>query len=74
MKCLIQCKHTGPQSIIVAGKEAIRKVLIEDDLMKSPILDKAKDDINVSNLFNERNKLAHKQKVCAQKTGVDLKS
>jgi hypothetical protein len=35
--------------------------------MKSPILDKAKDDKNFSNLFNERNKLAHKQKVYAQK-------
>jgi hypothetical protein len=37
--------------------------------MKSPILDKAKDDVNVSNIFNERNKLAHKQKVCAHKKG-----
>jgi len=60
---LTRNKHIGPSVVIVAGKEAVRKVLIEEDLLKSPILDKVKDDQMTSNVFNKRDKLAHKQRV-----------
>jgi len=51
--------------VLFAGKDAIQKILIEDDLLKSPEYEWLRDDAGVANLITERDRVAYRQKVCS---------
>jgi hypothetical protein len=53
----------GPQLVLVASKSAIQKVIVEEDLIKSPEYTTGRDDPKITNLITERDKIAYKQKV-----------
>lgn len=49
--------------MLVASKSAIQKVIVEEDLIKSPEYERGRNDPKVTNLLTERDKVAYKQKV-----------
>jgi len=49
--------------VLVASKSAIQKVIVEEDLIKSPEYERGRNDPKVTNLLTERDKVAYKQKV-----------
>ena len=49
--------------MLFAGKNAIQKIVVEDDLLKSPQYEWLRADPKISNLITERDKAAYKQKV-----------
>jgi len=53
----------GPKLVLVASKSAIQKVIVEEDLIKSPEYERGRNDPKVTNLLTERDKVAYKQKV-----------
>jgi hypothetical protein len=48
--------------VLFAGKDAIQKILIEDDLLKSPDYEWIREDSGVTNLITERDRVAYRQK------------
>ncbi|RDW70984.1 hypothetical protein BP6252_07547 [Coleophoma cylindrospora] len=53
--------RVGPRDIIFNGKSAIQKIIVEDDLLKTPDMELVRDDINVASLISERDRTAYKQ-------------
>jgi hypothetical protein len=53
----------GPQAVMFAGKNAIQKIIVEDDMLKSPEYDWRLADPNITNLITERDRVAYRQKV-----------
>lgn len=53
----------GPKLVLIASKSAIQKVIIEEDLIKSPEYESGRNDPKVTNLHTERDKVAYRQKV-----------
>jgi hypothetical protein len=49
--------------VLIASKSANLKVIIEEDLIKSPEYEKDRNDLKVTNLLSERDKVAYRQKV-----------
>ncbi len=49
--------------MLVAGKNAISKVIIEEDLIKSPEYEWTREDPHIANLITERDIAAYRQKV-----------
>ena len=49
--------------MLVNGKDAIYKILVEDDLIKTPEMEALREDPRVSSLISERDKATHKQMV-----------
>lgn len=49
--------------MIFAGKAAIQRIVVEDDLLKSPEYEWIRTDPRVSNLMTERDRVAYRQKV-----------
>lgn len=53
----------GPHVVLFAGKSAIQKIVVEDDLIKSPDYEWIRSDPEITNLITERDKVAYRQKV-----------
>jgi cytochrome P450 len=53
----------GPQLVLFAGKNAIQRIIVEDDMLKGPEYEWLRDDPQVTNLITERDKAAYRQKV-----------
>lgn len=49
--------------MLFAGKNAIQKIIVEDDLLKSPMYEWLRADPKISNLITERDRAAYRQKV-----------
>jgi hypothetical protein len=49
--------------VLVASRSAIQKVIVEEDLIKSPEYERGRNDPKVTNLISERDKVAYRQKV-----------
>jgi hypothetical protein len=49
--------------VLFAGKNAIQKIVVEDDLLKSPMYEWLRADPKISNLITERDRTAYRQKV-----------
>lgn len=54
---------SAPQLILLGGKDAIQKALVEDDLVKSPEYELFRINPGITSLFTERDKIAYRQKV-----------
>jgi hypothetical protein len=62
--CRLLTTVSGPKDILVAEKHGVQKILVRDDLQKSPVYEAARPYPEVSNLITERDKKAYKHKVC----------
>jgi hypothetical protein len=54
---------SGPDVVIFAGKNAIQKIIVEDDLIKSPDYEWIRAEPEITNLITERDRAAYRQKV-----------
>lgn len=53
----------GPKDIMFRDKASVQKILVEDDLVKSPIYEAIRPHPNVTSLITETDKTLYKQKV-----------
>jgi hypothetical protein len=60
---ILMFEAAGPQAVMFAGKNAIQKIIVEDDMLKSPEYDWRLADPNITNLITERDRVAYRQKV-----------
>lgn len=58
--------RTAPREVLVAEKQAIHKIVVEEDLKKAPIYEAIREERHVTSLFSETDKVAYKQRVCDQ--------
>lgn len=49
--------------MLFAGKNAIQKIVVEDDLLKSPMYEWLRVDKKITNLITERDRAVYRQKV-----------
>lgn len=54
----------APNEIAVSGKAAIFKILYEEDMVKAPAYELFRIDKEVESLFDTRDKILHRQRVC----------
>lgn len=54
---------SAPNAVIFAGKDAIQKIVVEEDLTKSPEYEWIRSKPEISNLLTERDKVTYRQKV-----------
>lgn len=53
----------APNFVIFADKDAIQKILVEEDFKKAPIYETMSTDPHVTNLFSETDKVKYRQAV-----------
>jgi hypothetical protein len=61
---LVLTDSLAPREVLVAGKSGVQKILIDDDMIKSPIYDMVRPEGYITTLMSERDKTAYKKKVC----------
>ena len=49
---------------MVGDRDGIQKILVEEDLMKSPLYDLVKPDAKIADLLSERDRVEYKKRVC----------
>ena len=49
--------------MFIYGKDAIQKIIVEDDMVKTPELEWIREDPHIANLISERDKAKYKQLV-----------
>ncbi|KAH7408064.1 cytochrome P450 [Cadophora sp. MPI-SDFR-AT-0126] len=54
--------RVGPKDILIRDKAAVQKILVEDDLVKSPIYEAIRPDHHITSLITETDKVAYKKK------------
>ncbi|KAK0099435.1 hypothetical protein ONS96_008459 [Cadophora gregata f. sp. sojae] len=54
--------RVGPKDIQFRDKAAMQRILVEDDLIKSPIYEAIRPDSHITSLITETNKVAYRQK------------
>lgn len=64
--------QTAPNQILVAEKNAIQKILVEDDFRKSPDYEAIREDPNITSLISETDKVKYKHRVSKSCTWVEL--
>lgn len=56
-------RRVAPNDIIFAGKDAVQKVLIDEDFVKAPVYDDIEMYPGIKSLITERDKSLYKSKV-----------
>jgi hypothetical protein len=59
-------RNVGPREVLVADKDAIHKILVEEDLIKAPSYDLGKFEGKIASLITERDRTVHRRRVSTQ--------
>lgn len=59
----------APDAVLFASKDAAQKIVIEDDLLKSPEYEMILADPKITNLITERDRVLYRQKVWSTNHG-----